>query len=66
MIEEGLAADYLEGMSEHDLAKFRALAETCRQEAERALSVPDKEMWLRMAGEWTTLAQNIERRLKMN
>jgi hypothetical protein len=52
---------YLEGMSDEDIARFRAQAEECRQ-AKRSFSPVDKEAWQRMAGEWIQLAQDAERR----
>lgn len=45
----------------NDAARFRAEAETCRQQAEKAISLLDKETWLKMAGEWTKLAEAAER-----
>ena len=41
---------------------FRAQAEECRQKAERAISLLNKESWLRLAGEWIKLAQDAEQR----
>jgi hypothetical protein len=55
-------AVYCEGMSDQDIARFRAQAEECRQQAERAISLLDKESWLRVAGEWIKLAQDAEQR----
>jgi hypothetical protein len=52
-------------MSEHDVTRFRALANECRQLAERAINPLDKEAWLRLAGEWLKMAQEAEKnRLK--
>jgi hypothetical protein len=45
-----------------DTARFRAQAEECRRQAERAISPLDKEAWLRVAGEWIKLAQDAEQR----
>jgi hypothetical protein len=39
-----------DGMSEQDVARFRAQADECRQQAERAINPLDKEAWLRLAG----------------
>jgi hypothetical protein len=47
-------------MPESDAARFREEAEACRRQAEGAISPADKEAWLKMAGEWTKLAQNAE------
>jgi anaerobic glycerol-3-phosphate dehydrogenase len=49
-------------MSEDDADRFRRQAEECRQEAERAVSLLDKEAWLRVASEWIKLAQAAEER----
>jgi hypothetical protein len=49
-------------MSDQAIARFRAQAEECRQQAERAISLLDKDSWLRVAGEWIKLAQDAERR----
>jgi hypothetical protein len=56
--------DYWEGMSEQDVARFRAQAQECREQAERAASPIDKEAWLRVAGEWIKLAQEADARLR--
>ncbi|KJC52198.1 hypothetical protein UB31_09655 [Bradyrhizobium sp. LTSP849] len=57
-VEATGALYYPDGMSEQDVARFRAQADECRQQAERAVSALDKEAWLRLAGEWIKLAQN--------
>jgi hypothetical protein len=62
-IEKADGVDYREGMSDHDIAKFRAQAEECRQQAERAINPLDQEAWLRLAGEWLKMAQEAEKRL---
>ena len=49
-------------MSDQDVARFRAQADECRQQAERAINPLDKEAWLRLAGEWIKLAQASEKR----
>jgi hypothetical protein len=61
-IEPADGVDYLEGMSDQEIARFRAQAEECRQQAERAVSPLDKEAWLRVAGEWIKLAQETEQK----
>lgn len=47
-----------------DAARFRKLADECREQGERALNPLDKESWLRLAGEWTKMAQSAELKLK--
>jgi hypothetical protein len=44
------------------LKKLLPEADECRQQAERAISQLDKEVWLRLAGDWTKLAQAAEAR----
>ncbi|WP_187436980.1 hypothetical protein [Bradyrhizobium rifense] len=44
-------------MSEQDVARFRAQADECRRQVERAINPLDKEAWLRLASEWIKLAQ---------
>lgn len=56
--------DILAGMSDADIARFRAQAEECRPQAERSVRDTDKAAWLQMAGEWDQLAQDAERRRK--
>ena len=51
-------------MSEHDVTRFRALADECRQLAERATNPLDKEAWLRLADEWVKMAQEAEKNLR--
>jgi hypothetical protein len=55
--------DYSNAMSEHDVTRYRALADECRQLAERATNPLDKEAWLRLAGEWVKMAQEAEKNL---
>jgi hypothetical protein len=43
-----------------DVEKFRQEAEECRQQAAMAIGQRDKEEWLRLAAEWTKLAQSAE------
>jgi hypothetical protein len=56
-IEQIDGAACCEEMSDAEVVRFRAQAEECRQQAERAISPLDKEAWLRLAGEWIKLAQ---------
>jgi hypothetical protein len=53
---------YLAGMSDEDIARFRAHAEQCQIQADRAVRPEDQEAWLRMAAEWIKLALDAERR----
>jgi hypothetical protein len=41
---------------------FRKEAEECRQQAEKTVAPIDKEAWLRLAADWTKLAQDTEHR----
>jgi hypothetical protein len=43
------------------IALYRKRAEECRQQAENCLDSPDKKVWLRLAEDWTTMVQEIER-----
>jgi hypothetical protein len=61
IFETDAEPSYLEGMSDQDIARFRAQAEECRRQAEHSVREADKAAWLRMAGEWTQLAQDAER-----
>jgi len=47
-------------MSHDDANRFRKEAEECREQAAKAISLLDKEEWLRLAAEWIKLAQNAE------
>jgi hypothetical protein len=49
-------------MSADDANRFRKEAEECREHAAKAISLLDKEEWLRLAGEWIKLAQAAEGR----
>jgi hypothetical protein len=40
--------------------RFRKQAEDCRQQAERAVSPHDRDVWLRLAADWTKLAQSAD------
>ena len=41
--------------------EYRAKAEHCRQMADQVVSPLDKEMWLQLAWNWSTLASVRER-----
>jgi len=43
-----------------DATQYRERAEEARQLAEKSINPLDKEVWLRVAGEWLKLAQNAE------
>jgi hypothetical protein len=45
-----------------DIARYRARAETCRQEAKRARGDADKQAWMEMARDWMKLADRGEGR----
>ena len=49
-------------MSDKDIARFRKEAAESREMAEKAINPLDKEAWLRLAGEWLKLAQDVESR----
>jgi hypothetical protein len=45
-----------------EATRFRKQAEEAQQQAERAVSQLHKEAWLKVAGEWTNLAETAEQR----
>lgn len=47
-------------MAETDADRFRKEAEECRRLAALSRGQHDKEAWLRLAGDWTKLAQSAE------
>jgi hypothetical protein len=49
-------------MPDDEAAKYRAQADECRRQAEKAISPRDKEAWLKVAGEWANLAQSVDDR----
>jgi hypothetical protein len=49
-------------MPDSDSERFRQEAEECLKLAERSVSQLDKEAWLRLAGDWIKLAENVEQR----
>ena len=61
-VDTGGSDDYLAGMSDQDIGRFRAQAEECQLQAERSARESDKAAWLRMAREWIKLAEDAERR----
>jgi hypothetical protein len=42
--------------------RFRKEAEECRQLADKAINPLDKEEWLRLASDWSKLAQEADAR----
>ena len=63
IIEPGGSGVYADACPTKAVTRFRAQADDCRQQAERAVNPLDKESWLRLAGEWTKMAQDAEARL---
>lgn len=57
-------AEYLYGVSDHHVMLYEKKAEECRKQAENSLSSFDRAAWLRLAEDWTQMAQKIARRLK--
>ncbi|WFU45831.1 hypothetical protein QA640_44190 (plasmid) [Bradyrhizobium sp. CB82] len=49
-------------MTEIDVGRFRKEAEECRQRAQKTIAPIDREAWLRLAADWTKLAEDTERR----
>jgi hypothetical protein len=47
-----------------DATQYRERAEEARQIAEKFINPLDKEVWLRVAGEWLKLAQRAEMQAK--
>ena len=43
-----------------EATKYRREAEDCRRNAESALRPIDREAWLRLAADWTKLAEGVE------
>jgi hypothetical protein len=61
-IDEPGSDDYLAGMSDQDIARFRAQAQKSQLRAQHSTREVDKEAWLRMAEDWQKLAQTAEHR----
>jgi hypothetical protein len=49
-------------MPEEDISLYRSRADECRLQAEKAVNPIDKEAWLRLATDWTKMAQAVEAR----
>ncbi|WFU38710.1 hypothetical protein QA640_30415 [Bradyrhizobium sp. CB82] len=48
-------------MTATDAAQFRKEAEECQRLADRAMSETERDAWLRLADDWTKLAEAAER-----
>jgi hypothetical protein len=49
------------GVMDQNIAnRYRARAEECRAQAERAVHSHDKAAWLKMAEDWQRLAESVE------
>jgi hypothetical protein len=46
--------------SETPVQRYRREAEECRLQAEKAMRTVDREAWLRLAADWTKLAEGAE------
>jgi hypothetical protein len=55
-------ADVPTGLSERNIARYRAIADECHARAEHARYVLGKEAWLRLAADWNALAAAVARR----
>jgi ubiquinone biosynthesis protein UbiJ len=53
---------YHHAMGKLDAEQCRKAVEECRKEAERTVSTIDREWWLKLAEEWSDLAQQTEER----
>jgi hypothetical protein len=49
-------------MSEQNVERYRATADECQTHAQQARHAIDKEAWLKLAADWTTLAEHALRR----
>jgi hypothetical protein len=47
-------------MTESDSERFRREASECRQMAARATNPQDKAAWLKLAGDWLSLAEKAQ------
>jgi hypothetical protein len=52
-------------MGETDAERFRRESKECRELATNAINHVDKEAWLRLAADWTRLAEDAERHPKI-
>lgn len=49
-------------MSDEATAKYREQAEYCRRQCAKASNPRDKEAWLKVAGDWLKMAEDVEAR----
>jgi hypothetical protein len=49
-----------DAMAKDRAAEYREQAETCRRHAAAATRAQDKAAWLKLAGQWQTLAEQVE------
>jgi hypothetical protein len=61
-LEKGRLRAHILDMRSADIDRYRKMADECREQAERAHSPIDQERWLRLAGNWTLMAQEAEAR----
>jgi hypothetical protein len=55
-------ADSPRWMSEQSVERYRATADECQTHARQARLAIDKEAWLKLAADWTALAEHALRR----
>jgi hypothetical protein len=55
-------ADSLRWMSNQNIGRYRAIADECHAHAEQARHAPDRDARLKLAAEWTALAEDTLRR----
>jgi hypothetical protein len=44
-------------MSDQNIGRYRAITKDCHAHAEQARHMLDREAWLKLAAEWTALAE---------
>jgi hypothetical protein len=49
-------------MSNQNIGRYRAIAKDCHAHAEQARHALDREAWLKLAAEWSALAEDAARR----
>jgi hypothetical protein len=55
-------ADSPKWMSDQNIGRYRAIAKDCHAQAEQARHTIDRVAWLKLAAEWTALAEDALRR----
>ena len=55
-------ADVPKWISDHNVGRYRAMADECCACAERARYELDRQAWLKLAGDWNALAEGALRR----